>query len=44
MKKSGEASSSRGDYGKGAARLPLGEFADVVITGAFEYDLEARLA
>ena len=30
--------------GKGAAMLPLGEFADVVITAASEYDLEARLA
>ena len=30
--------------GKGAAKLPVGEFADVVITGASEYDLEARLA
>jgi ribosomal protein S12 methylthiotransferase len=30
--------------GRGAAALPVGEFADVVITGASEYDLEARLA
>jgi ribosomal protein S12 methylthiotransferase len=30
--------------GAGAAALPVGEFADVEITGASEYDLEARLA
>ena len=30
--------------GKGAAKLPLGEFADVIITAASEYDLEARVA
>jgi ribosomal protein S12 methylthiotransferase len=30
--------------GKGAARLPVGEFADVEITAASEYDLEARAA
>jgi ribosomal protein S12 methylthiotransferase len=30
--------------GKGAAALAVGEFADVVITGASEYDLEARVA
>ncbi len=30
--------------GKGAAALPVGEFADVQVTGASEYDLEARLA
>ena len=29
---------------RGAASLPVGEFADVMITGAAEYDLEARLA
>jgi ribosomal protein S12 methylthiotransferase len=30
--------------GRGAAKLPVGEFADVVVTAASEYDLEARLA
>ncbi len=30
--------------GRAAARLPIGEFADVVVTAASEYDLEARLA
>jgi ribosomal protein S12 methylthiotransferase len=30
--------------GKGAAALPVGEFADVVITGASDYDLDARVA
>jgi ribosomal protein S12 methylthiotransferase len=30
--------------GRGAAALPVGEFADVRITAASEYDLEARLA
>jgi ribosomal protein S12 methylthiotransferase len=30
--------------GKGAAALPVGEFADVTISGASEYDLEARVA
>jgi ribosomal protein S12 methylthiotransferase len=30
--------------GRGAAKLPVGEFAEVTITGASEYDLEARLA
>jgi ribosomal protein S12 methylthiotransferase len=30
--------------GRDAARLPVGEFADVVVTAASEYDLEARLA
>jgi ribosomal protein S12 methylthiotransferase len=30
--------------GRGAARLPVGEFAEVTITAASEYDLEARLA
>jgi ribosomal protein S12 methylthiotransferase len=30
--------------GDGAAALPVGEFADVVVTGSSEYDLEARAA
>jgi ribosomal protein S12 methylthiotransferase len=30
--------------GRGAAALPVGEFADVQISAASEYDLEARLA
>ena len=30
--------------GCGAARLPVGEFAEVVVTAAAEYDLEARVA
>jgi ribosomal protein S12 methylthiotransferase len=30
--------------GKGAAKLPIGEFADVIVTAASEYDLEARVA
>jgi ribosomal protein S12 methylthiotransferase len=30
--------------GRGAAALPVGEFAEVVITAASEYDLEARVA
>jgi ribosomal protein S12 methylthiotransferase len=30
--------------GRGASALPVGEFADVMVTGASEYDLEARLA
>jgi ribosomal protein S12 methylthiotransferase len=30
--------------GRGADALPVGEFADVVITAAAEYDLEARVA
>ena len=30
--------------GKGAGKLPVGEFVDVMVTGASEYDLEARLA
>jgi ribosomal protein S12 methylthiotransferase len=30
--------------GEGAASLPVGEFADVVVTSASEYDLEARVA
>jgi len=30
--------------GRGAAALPVGEFADVVIMAASEYDLEARVA
>jgi ribosomal protein S12 methylthiotransferase len=30
--------------GAGASRLPVGEFAEVVITGSSEYDLEARVA
>jgi ribosomal protein S12 methylthiotransferase len=30
--------------GRGAASLPVGEFAEVTITAASEYDLEARLA
>jgi ribosomal protein S12 methylthiotransferase len=30
--------------GKGAAALAVGEFADVQVTGASEYDLEVRLA
>ncbi|MGH8250212.1 MAG: 30S ribosomal protein S12 methylthiotransferase RimO [Steroidobacteraceae bacterium] len=30
--------------GRGAAKLPVGEFADVRVTAASEYDLEARLA
>jgi ribosomal protein S12 methylthiotransferase len=29
--------------GKGAGKLPVGEFVDVMVTGASEYDLEARL-
>ena len=30
--------------GRGASALPVGEFADVMVTGASDYDLEARLA
>jgi ribosomal protein S12 methylthiotransferase len=30
--------------GNGAAALPVGEFVDVRISGASEYDLEARIA
>jgi ribosomal protein S12 methylthiotransferase len=30
--------------GRGAAKLPVGEFADVLVTAASEYDLEARVA
>jgi ribosomal protein S12 methylthiotransferase len=30
--------------GRGAADLPVGEFAHVLVTGASEYDLEARVA
>jgi len=30
--------------GRGAAKLPVGEFAEVVVTGSSEYDLEARIA
>jgi ribosomal protein S12 methylthiotransferase len=30
--------------GADAGSLPVGEFADVVVTGSSEYDLEARLA
>jgi ribosomal protein S12 methylthiotransferase len=30
--------------GRGAARLPVGEFAEVTVTAASEYDLEARIA
>jgi ribosomal protein S12 methylthiotransferase len=30
--------------GRGAAKLPVGEFAEIVVTGSLEYDLEARLA
>jgi ribosomal protein S12 methylthiotransferase len=30
--------------GQGASRLPVGEFVDVEVTGASEYDLEARVA
>jgi ribosomal protein S12 methylthiotransferase len=30
--------------GRGAAKLPVGEFAEVTVTAASEYDLEARLA
>jgi ribosomal protein S12 methylthiotransferase len=30
--------------GAGAGKLPVGEFAEVVITGSSEYDLEARVA
>jgi ribosomal protein S12 methylthiotransferase len=30
--------------GRGAGKLPVGEFADVIVTSASEYDLEARLA
>jgi ribosomal protein S12 methylthiotransferase len=30
--------------GKGAGKLPVGEFAEVVITAASEYDLEAKVA
>jgi ribosomal protein S12 methylthiotransferase len=30
--------------GAGASRLPVGEFAEVVITGSSDYDLEARVA
>lgn len=30
--------------GRGAATLPVSEFADMRVTGAPEYDLEARLA
>jgi ribosomal protein S12 methylthiotransferase len=30
--------------GRGAVKLPVGEFAEVIVTAASEYDLEARLA
>jgi ribosomal protein S12 methylthiotransferase len=30
--------------GRGAAKLPVGEFSEVVVTGSSEYDLEARIA
>jgi ribosomal protein S12 methylthiotransferase len=30
--------------GAAARRLPVGEFAEVVVTGSSEYDLEARVA
>ena len=30
--------------GRGAPALTVGEFADVMVTGASDYDLEARLA
>ena len=30
--------------GAGAGKLPVGEFAEVEITGSSEYDLEARVA
>jgi ribosomal protein S12 methylthiotransferase len=29
--------------GRGAGKLPVGEFADVEVTAASEYDLEAKL-
>jgi ribosomal protein S12 methylthiotransferase len=29
--------------GRGAGMLPVGEFAEVIVTGASDYDLEAKL-